>query len=128
MRHLTPANARLAEVQDVHTWVLPRAPVATNSHFNPLLIDLQRKREDYHCVLLASLGFSYAVIQSRTGLSYGQIASRLRRARVKPSDYRNGLTPISTLVIGKCAQQAGRIINPCLPVTEPKALANSKHK
>lgn len=55
--------------------------------------------EDFHCALLASLGFSTSLIQSRTGLSAGQIAYRLRMGAIKRQDYRNGESPLADRIL-----------------------------
>jgi hypothetical protein len=42
--------------------------------------------EDFHCVMLAGLGFSSRLIQIRSGLSSGQIGYRLRIGSNKRQD------------------------------------------
>lgn len=55
--------------------------------------------DDFHCALLGSLGFSTRLINSRTGLSTGQIAYRLRKGSIKRQDYRNGDSPLATRIL-----------------------------
>ena len=55
--------------------------------------------DDFHCALLGSLGFSTRLINSRTGLSAGQIAYRLRKGAIRRQDYRNGDSPLATRIL-----------------------------
>jgi len=57
--------------------------------------------EDFHCVMLASLGFSSRLIQSRTGLSPGQIGYRLRMGSIKRQDYRNGDSQLADRILNQ---------------------------
>lgn len=57
--------------------------------------------EDFHCAMLASLGFSSRLIQSRTGLSNGQIAYRLRMGAIKRQDYRNGDSQLADRILSQ---------------------------
>ena len=57
--------------------------------------------EDFHCVMLASLGFSSRLIQSRTGLSTGQIGYRLRMGSIKRRDYRNGDSQLADRILNQ---------------------------
>lgn len=55
--------------------------------------------DDFHCALLASLGFSTRLIHSRTGLSPGQIAYRLRMGAIRRQDYRNGDSQLADRIL-----------------------------
>lgn len=62
--------------------------------------------DDFHCALLGSLGFSTRLIHSRTGLSPGQIAYRLRKGAIKRQDYRNGDSPLADRVLSQARKVA----------------------
>jgi hypothetical protein len=57
--------------------------------------------DDFHCAMLASLGFSTSLIHSRTGLSPGQIAYRLRMGAIKRNDYRNGDSQLAERILSQ---------------------------
>lgn len=57
--------------------------------------------EDFHCAMLASLGFSTRLIHSRTGLSPGQIGYRLRLGAIKRQDYRNGDSQVADRILSQ---------------------------
>jgi hypothetical protein len=57
--------------------------------------------EDFHCAMLASLGFSSHLIHKRTGLSKGQIAYRLRMGAIKRQDYRNGHSMLADRILSQ---------------------------
>ena len=98
-------------------WRLPAAPDA-NGHHSARHVGLLSNREDFACVLLASLGHSNLAITRATGLTTGQINYRLKRARevlekskMTRSAFRDGRSPFSrTLVEAAAKQIAPRII------------------
>jgi hypothetical protein len=55
--------------------------------------------DDFQCTLLGSLGFSTRFIMAQTGFSHAQVAYRLRRARIRRADYRDGGSAISSSVL-----------------------------
>ena len=57
--------------------------------------------EDFHCAMLASLGFSSSLIQLRTGLSPGQIGYRLRMGSIRRQDYRNGNSQLADRILSQ---------------------------
>ena len=57
--------------------------------------------EDFHCVMLAGLGFSSRLIQTRTGLSSGQIGYRLRIGSNKRQDYRNSDSQLADRILNQ---------------------------
>ena len=57
--------------------------------------------EDFHCAILASLGFSSHLIQKRTGLTPGQIGYRLRMGSIKRQDYRNGDSQLADRILSQ---------------------------
>lgn len=98
-------------------WTLPPQPDRlTVNRFVNLLGD----PKDYHCVLLASMGFTYDVISEQTSLTHGQIAYRLARAnrnrsgdqRISATNYRTGRSESAKAVIKLSAKKVGQIITP----------------
>ena len=87
-----------------------------HNHYVNLLSDPR----DYHVMLLASMGMSYACISYNTGLSVGQIAYRLRMAngdmpehkKINAYNYRNGISESSRAVITLASKKVASIINP----------------
>ncbi len=51
--------------------------------------------------ILAGVGFSNRLIEEKTGLSRGQIKSRLRFLRITRKMYRDGLSPVSRYTVQK---------------------------
>jgi hypothetical protein len=66
-------------------------------------VDFINNKYDLQVILLGSLGFSTDYIQSkvRNYLSKNQIMYRLRKGGCKRSDYRNGVSSISKLVLNQ---------------------------
>ena len=60
--------------------------------------------DDFRCALLGRMGFSTQFIMRQTRLSQGQVSYRLRRARIKRSDYREGKLSITTGLIQSASQ------------------------
>ena len=60
-----------------------------------------RNRE---CVVLGALGFSYRLINSRTGLTKHQIGYRLRKAGIRLRDYREGQSEFSRYVLRRTSK------------------------
>lgn len=88
-------------------WTLPAPPL------NQLLIRKHRVSllsdpDDFHCVLLASLGLSAKVISAQTGLSIPRIYYRLKKAQIRITHYRNGTSPIAQMVIENSKIKAAR--------------------
>lgn len=101
----------------IEHWTLPAPPEKYESnHYVNLLSD----PNDYHVVLLASMGFTFNVIASQTGMSFGQISYRLRRAnrnrkpheRINSINYRNGSSDAARAVIQLASKKVAQIINP----------------
>lgn len=70
----------------------------------PLTVDFLNHDNDYACALLATLGFSTALICKKTGLSPCQVSYRLQKARLSANkmgrtDFRNGESPMADMVI-----------------------------
>lgn len=55
--------------------------------------------QDFTCALYGSLGFSSRFIIQATGLTTSQIAYRLRRGRIRRTDYRNGESPMAAVIL-----------------------------
>lgn len=100
-------------------WQLPAQP---DRYMDNRWVNLLSDPDDYHVVLLASMGMSYHVIAQQTGLSHGQISYRLRRAnqhrkpydRISSFNFRNGISEASQAVIQLAAKRVGQIIEPSL--------------
>jgi len=75
--------------------------------------------------MLASLGFSARLIESRTGLSNGQVAYRLRMGAIKRQDYRNG----DSQLIDQFLLQTGRSLGAIhrAPIAVPRRLQADFH-
>jgi hypothetical protein len=95
-------------------WALPSPPDKVRNGDSPLKVALLSHQRDYHCVLLASLGFSYELIAFHTGLNQGQISYRLKKAGVQPRAYRQGRTELANVVIANVAKRAGAYLNHAL--------------
>ena len=54
--------------------------------------------EDFECAYLAALGRSNRCIIARTKLTPGKITYRLRKARIRRIDYRDGTSDIALIV------------------------------
>lgn len=65
---------------------------------------------DIQCCLLAKMGMSTKLICSRTGLTPGQVALRLRQANIRRSDYREGESMFAQKVIAFCATNSQEIL------------------
>ena len=108
-------------------WRLPAAP-DTNGQ-STRHIGLLSNREDFACVILASLGHSNHAITRATGLTTGQISYRLKRAkevlskaRMTRAAFRDGRSPFSrTLVEAAAKQIAPRLITRLRALPAPKA-------
>lgn len=111
-------------------WRLPAAPDANDDH-SARRIGLLSDREDFACVLLASLGHSNLAITRATGLTQGQISYRLKRAKevlekakMTRQAFRDGASPFSrTLVEAAAKQIAPRIITRLRALPAPKVHA-----
>ena len=64
-------------------------------------------KKDFRAVLLGSMGFSNDYIQRETGLSIGQVQYRLRKAKVRLGDYRDGTNPAARQVLITAQDQVG---------------------
>ena len=53
----------------------------------------------YSHLLMGQLGYSSRFIEAETGLSWGQISYRLRKAGVRRKDYRNGSSSLARRVL-----------------------------
>lgn len=62
-------------------------------------VDFFIYEEDFEAALLGSLGMTSNYIASRTNLTHGKISYRLRKAKIRRSDYRNGESTIARLVM-----------------------------
>lgn len=71
-----------------------------------LYISKRTRSEDVECIILAKLGFSRKCIAARTGLSEGQISTRIKIAGVRLADYRNGETHLANSVIEAAHQDS----------------------
>jgi hypothetical protein len=69
-----------------------------NKRAKPRRVDFGLFKDDFECALLGSLGFSSAMIQSKTGLTSGRISYRLRKVSIKRMEYRNGESTMANLV------------------------------
>lgn len=100
-------------------WHLPPPP---DKYVDNRWVNLLGDPDDYHVVLLASMGMSYKVISEQTGLSVSQIGYRLRRAnhgrkewdKISAFNYRNGISEASQAVISLASKRVGKIIQPKL--------------
>jgi hypothetical protein len=104
---------------NLELWKLPPPP---DHHEENGRIDLTGDPNDYHCILLASMGMSYAVISRQTGLSIAQIGYRLRRLnqnrredkKINSRNYRNGTSQAAQAVIDLASSRVARIITPII--------------
>jgi len=75
-------------------------------------VDFWDDVDDHTCVLLASLGFSTRYICERTDLSPSQVTYRLKKAgltlenHTSRADFRNGTSPMVSIVLGQVRQVA----------------------
>ncbi len=98
-------------------WTLPNPPDKLEHN---RWVNLMSDPADYHVVLLASMGMSYALISAQVGLSIGQVAYRVHRAnrgrkdweKINAYNYRNGISDISREVIKLSANKVARMLNP----------------
>lgn len=77
---------------------------------HPVFVDFFKNRKDFDCALLGSLGFSTRCIQTKTGYSKSQITYRLHKCSVRRSDYRDGISPVSKMVIQQTANVAPKYL------------------
>ena len=91
----------------VAKWILP-APPLNQVFIRKHRVSLLSNPEDFHAVLLASLGMSAKVISAQTGLSVPRIYYRLRKAQIRITHYRNGTSPIAQMVIEHSKIKAAR--------------------
>jgi hypothetical protein len=70
--------------------------MASNQH--PRRVDFFSYDEDFECAYLAALGRSNKCIIARTKLSSGKIAYRLKKAKIRRLDYRDGTSDIALIV------------------------------
>lgn len=64
-----------------------------------LIVNRNTSSNDVLCIILARYGFSYKVIQQRTGLSIQQIKLRLKQTNTKVREFRNGETHLAQQVL-----------------------------
>ena len=76
-----------------------------------VLIHSKATPMDVLCVVLARYGFSYKLIQQRTGLTKSQIALRLKQSGTTLRDFRNGETNIAQQVIETVDQGTQHYLN-----------------
>lgn len=101
----------------IERWKLPPPPDPNNTPDG--WVDMMGRPDDYHVVLLASMGFTYDTISRQTGLSVHQIAYRLRKinSRLLPEqrltsyNYRNGRSRTAKVVIRHASNHVARAIN-----------------
>lgn len=73
----------------------------------PRAVDfVNNRRTDYQCAMLGALGFSTGFIETKTGLSSGQIQYRLRTASISRKEFRNGTSPFAKMLIGHAKEVA----------------------
>lgn len=77
----------------------------------PYRIDFANSLADCFCVILGSLGMSDKCITKNTGLTPGQIHTRLRMAKVSRKAYRNGETMIAKAVVARSRSAAEEQVN-----------------
>jgi len=76
-----------------------------------VLIHSKATPMDVLCVVLARYGFSYKLIQQRTGLTKSQIALRLKQSGTTLRDFRNGETNVAQQVIETVDQGTQHYLN-----------------
>jgi len=74
-------------------------------------VGLLNKPEDFNCMVLASMGLSDEAIQNATGLTFGQIHYRLRKAapatvgqHLTRRDFRRGRSPLARIIVNQAAR------------------------
>ena len=72
----------------------------------PRRVDFDIYKEDFDAAMLGALGMSSRFIESRTSLSHGKIAYRLKKAHVRRSDYRDGTSVFARIVLKHIAPLA----------------------
>lgn len=73
-------------------------------------ISVLANQQDFECCLLGGLGFSSEVIHRRTGLSIGQIQTRLRKAGISRMNYRNGKSAFALAVVEGVGRKAANLV------------------
>lgn len=66
---------------------------------------------DVECVMLARLGFSYKLINQRTGLSAQQIKLRLKQTNSQLRKYRNGDSHLAVKIADLSHVEAKQLMN-----------------
>lgn len=104
---------------EIERWNLPPPP---DGNSETGFVDLMGNSDDYHVVLLASMGMNYKTISRQTGLSVGQISYRLAKLnkRLKPEEqinafsYRNGQSRAAKAVIRYASGRVATAIHPTM--------------
>lgn len=65
----------------------------------PRPVDFFRYDEDREAAILGAMGFSSRFIAERTRLTFGKITYRLKKARIRRIDYRDGHSDMALLVL-----------------------------
>lgn len=89
-------------------------------------VNFNTNEDDRQCALLGALGFTSNFIRKSTGLTFGQIGYRLKRAGVVRADYRNGLSKPATMVIRAVHETMNRRLDQFYPTM--RRLPPSNHK
>ncbi len=71
-------------------------------------ISLLGKQEDFECCMLAELGMATKTIAGFTGLSVSQVSTRLKKAGIRVTDYRQGRGRYAELVFKGVANLAAK--------------------
>lgn len=100
-------------------WQLPAQP---DKYVDNRFVNFLGDPDDFHVLLLASMGMTYHVISRQTGMSKGQISYRLRRAnlhrkehdKISSYNYRNGVSQSSQAVIQLASRRVAQVLVPSI--------------
>lgn len=71
-------------------------------------VDFLNKIDDFQVALMGQFGFSNKAIQKKVNYSNSQITYRLRKAKIRRFEYRNGENELSQLIIAGTARTAAK--------------------
>jgi hypothetical protein len=84
----------------------------------PKRVDFHANANDFRCVVLAAIGLTTVAIMKQTGLTFGQVEYRLRKAEEKERQrgklsarrqYRMGVSPICGMVVSQMMSQRSTV-------------------
>ncbi|HEX4647049.1 MAG TPA: hypothetical protein VH598_15710 [Verrucomicrobiae bacterium] len=97
----------LNHVWSLNQWEAPAPPdkFTQDAHNHVALLSRQ---VDFDCLMLGSFGLKTRVIADYTGLTASQVVYRLKKAKIRISDFREGHGPFAAMVLEGLKRRAAK--------------------